>query len=243
MRSQPLCIGRCTCGMSFGSSAKAFDEILAKADRMRRGEAQPLQPVDRMHRLQQLHERRLCRRASRTRAGRKDSRSARAASLPSPRAPPAPRTSRTISSIRRERSAPRVLGTMQKVQCMLQPCMIETNAVACRSRSTCSRIVSCEPASSSTSTIEKRASSISRSRSARLPLHELVHVLRDVVKFLRADHEIDVPDVAHQLRAARSAPCSRESRRPSPACSRAAGRAAPFSRAPFAPPCRAPSRY
>ena len=35
----------------------------------------------------------------------------------------------------RDRSAPRVLGTMQNVQCMLQPCMIETNAVTCRGAS------------------------------------------------------------------------------------------------------------
>ena len=32
----------------------------------------------------------------------------------------------------RLRSAPRVKGTMQNVQCMLHPCMMETKAVACR---------------------------------------------------------------------------------------------------------------
>ena len=35
----------------------------------------------------------------------------------------------TISSIERLRSAPRVCGTMQKVQCMLHPWMMDTNAV------------------------------------------------------------------------------------------------------------------
>ena len=55
-------------------------------------------------------------------------------------------------------------GTVQKVQCMLHPCMIETNAVLCLGSKTCSLIFSCEPTSSSISTIENRASSMSVSR-------------------------------------------------------------------------------
>jgi hypothetical protein len=34
-----------------------------------------------------------------------------------------------MSSIGRERSSPRVFGTMQNAQSMLQPCWIETNAL------------------------------------------------------------------------------------------------------------------
>src|SRR5262245_47557253 len=60
----------------------------------------------------------------------------------------------------RLRSDPRVCGTMQKVQCMLHPCMIDTKAVACLGASCWSQIVDCEQASSATSTIEYRKSSM-----------------------------------------------------------------------------------
>src|SRR6202521_3505333 len=83
------------------------------------------------------------------------------------------RTSRAISAMARLRSAPRVCGTMQNVQCMLHPCMMETNAVACRLLSSWSRIVSAEPFSSSVSQIEK-----------------LFHGVGYTMKFLGPDDEI-----------------------------------------------------
>ena len=98
------------------------------------------------------------------------------------------RTSLTISSMVRLRSAPRVRGTMQKVQCMLQPCMIETNAVACCARELCSRMVACEPASSAVST-DRETRIVHPARA--FFLEQLIDVIGDPMKFLRADDEID----------------------------------------------------
>ena len=72
---------------------------------------------------------------------------------------------------------------------------------------------------------------------------DLVHVIGHPVKFLRADDEIDMADAAHQFRARGSAPCNPGTRKPSAAALRAVGPACPFCRSPFAPPCRARSRY
>src|SRR5581483_8106724 len=113
------------------------------------------------------------------------------------------RTSPAISSIVRLRSAPRVCGTMQKVQRMLQPCMIETKAVACFGASCWSQMVDCEPGSSAISTIERRRSSIARRRddtlAARaLPGEQFLHVIGYTMKFLRAGDEIHVRQVLEQ---------------------------------------------
>ena len=40
----------------FRQIAQRLDEIVAKSDRMRRGKAEPLQAIDLVHRLEQLHE-------------------------------------------------------------------------------------------------------------------------------------------------------------------------------------------
>ena len=141
------------------------DQIVAKTDRMRRSETQAFQAVDLVDGFEQLHERTLVVDASEIRAGHKDSRSGRASVTSFTPRETRSRTSRTISSIERLRSAPRVCGTMQNVQCMLQPCMIETNAVACFGASTCSRIVACEPASSAD--VDDREARIVHSRRVR----------------------------------------------------------------------------
>jgi hypothetical protein len=105
--------------------------------------------------------------------------------------------SRTMSSIGRERSSPRVFGTMQKAQSMLQPCWMETKAETCRSSSTWSRMVFCEPASSAMSTMVEPMGTPAALRGA-----EVVEVVGHLVEFLRADDEVDVGQAVEQGGAA-----------------------------------------
>ena len=132
-------------------------------------------------------------------------------------------------------------GTMQNVQCMLQPCMMETNAVAWRC---VERLVadgrSAEPASSS----------VSRNGKTRiihpmrpLFLQQLFDVIRDAMKFLRANDEVEMRQNREERVAPRLRHAAEKTEYHSPAGASRSGPACPFCRAPFAPPCRARCRY
>jgi len=97
---------------------------------MRRSEAKTLQTLDFVDGIKQLHKWTLIADLRKTRDGRRGLRFDRARSLLLRRVENKARgTSARICSIVRLRSAPARLGARCKnVQCMLHPCMIETNA-------------------------------------------------------------------------------------------------------------------
>ena len=78
---------------------------------------------------------------------------------------------------------------------------METKAVACRARNACSRIVSCEPAL--LLRVDDREARIVHPPRHAFCSDQFFDVIRDAMKFLRADHEIDVRHQLKQFRAAR----------------------------------------
>ena len=110
-----------------------------------------------------------------------------------------------MSAIGRPRSLPRVSGTMQNEQRMLQPCMMETKAEASWALATWSRMVFCEPSSSAMSqTVLPRSENGGIVHAGFEPaLEDGVHVFENLVVFLRADDHIEAGHGFEKLLAAR----------------------------------------
>ena len=167
---------------------KSAKKILAKSDGMWRGETHAGNAFDGADCLEQLNERAQARHVSRIHVDHRDSLSGPSSVTSFTPFAASARTSSTISSIERLRSDPRVCGTMQNAQCMLQPCMIETNAVAWRA---VEMIADGRLGTGLFANIYDRQTLVIHALLASPP-HKLIDVVRHTMKLLSADDQIDL---------------------------------------------------